>query len=104
MFGLSFGGGAMAEYVAVDAAAVHPVPHVVPPAEAAALQIQGINALLCVENYGRVERGETVVVHSAAGGAGGLAVQIAPALGARVIGTTSWDEKCEEIRDSGRRP
>lgn len=97
VFGLSFNGGAMSEYVVVDAVAVNRVPLGVTPAEAAALQIQGINALLCVEDYGHVQKGETVVVHSAAGGVGGLAVQIALARGARVIGTTSRDEKRTEI-------
>ncbi len=97
VFGLSFNGGAMSEYVVVDAATVNLVPPGVTPADAAALQIQGINALLCVEDYGRIQKGETVVVHSAAGGVGGLAVQIALARGARVIGTTSRDEKRTEI-------
>lgn len=101
VFGLSFNGGAMAEYVVVQAAGVNPVPPGVPPAEAAALQIQGINALLCVEDYGHVQEGETVVIHSAAGGVGGLAVQIALARRARVIGTTSRDEKQKEIRELG---
>jgi NADPH:quinone reductase len=101
VFGLSFNGGAMADYVVVDAASVNAVPPGVPPAEAAAMQIQGINALLCVEDYGHVQKGETVVVHSAAGGVGGLAVQIAIALGARVIGTTSKDEKRKEILELG---
>jgi NADPH2:quinone reductase len=91
----------MAQYVVVDAASVNPVPDGVPPAEAAALQIQGINALFCVEDYGRVQQGETVVVHSAAGGVGGLAVQIAFARNARVIGTASRDEKLREIKDLG---
>lgn len=76
VFGLSFNGGAMAEYVVVEAAAVSPVPLGVSP---------GINALLCVQDYSRVQEGETVVVHSATGGVGGLAVQIALARGAKVI-------------------
>lgn len=101
VFGLSFNGGAMAEYVVVDASSVNAVPPGVPPPEAAALQIQGINALFCVEDYGHVQKGETVVVHSAAGGVGGLAVQIALARGAKVIGTTSKDEKRKEILDLG---
>jgi NADPH2:quinone reductase len=101
VFGLSFYGGAMAQYVVVDAASVNPVPAGVLPAEAAALQIQGITALFCVEDYGRVQNGETVVVHSAAGGLGGLAVQIAIARGARVMGTASRDEKLRQIRDLG---
>lgn len=101
VFGLSFYGGAMAEYVVVDAASVNPVPPGVSPAEAAALQIQGINALFCVEDCGRVQQGESVVVHSAAGGVGGLAVQMAIARGARVIGTASRDEKLKEIGDLG---
>jgi len=101
VFGLSFYGGAMAQYVVVDVASVNPVPAGVPPVEAAALHIQGINALFCVEDYGRVQQGESVVVHSAAGGVGGLAVQIAIARGARVIGTASRDEKLGEIGDLG---
>lgn len=101
VFGLSFNGGAMAEYVVVDAGSVNAVPPGVPPAEAAALQIQGINALFCVEDYGHVQKGETVVVHSAAGGVGGLVVQIAVARGARVIGTTSKDEKLQAILELG---
>jgi NADPH:quinone reductase-like Zn-dependent oxidoreductase len=91
----------MAEYVVVDATSVSAVPLGLPPAEAAALQMQGINALFCVEDYGHVQKGETVVVHSAAGGVGGLAVQIAVARGARVIGTTSKDEKRKEILELG---
>lgn len=82
VFGLSFNGGAMAEYVVVEAAAVSPVPLGVSPAEAAALQIQGINALLCVQDYGRVQEGETVVVHSATGGVVGLPFRL-HLLGAR---------------------
>lgn len=86
VFGLSFYGGAMAQYVVIDSAAINPVPTGVPPDQAAALKIQGINTLFCVEDCGRVQPGESVVVHSAAGGVGGLAVQIAVAHGARVIG------------------
>ena len=89
VFALSFVGGAMAEYVVVGAASLNPVPVGIAPEEAAALQIQGVNALLCVEDCGRVQKNETVVVHSAASGVGGLAVQIAPARGAKVLGTAS---------------
>jgi NADPH2:quinone reductase len=104
VFGLSFFGGAMAEYVVVPASAVNHVPTGIAPEHAAALQIQGINALLCVEDCGRVQRGETVVVHSAAGGVGGLAVQIAVATGAKVIGTASSAGKLDEIRKLGAEP
>jgi NADPH2:quinone reductase len=104
VFGLSFFGGAMAEYVVVPASSLSPVPPGIAPEEAAALQIQGINALLCVEDCGRVQKDETVVVHSAAGGVGGLAVQIALTRGARVIGTASTAAKLDAIgRDSQAR-
>ena len=104
VFGLSFFGGAMAEYVVVAAASLSPVPPGIAPEEAAALQIQGINALLCVEDCGRVQKGETVVVQSAAGGVGGVAVQIALTRGARVIGTASTDAKLDAIRKLGAEP
>jgi NADPH:quinone reductase len=104
VFGLSFFGGAMAEYVVVPASSLNPVPEGIAPEQAAALQIQGVNALLCVEDCGRVQKGEMVVVHSAAGGVGGLVVQIALVHGARVIGTASSDRKLDAIRELGAEP
>lgn len=104
VFGLSFFGGAMAEYLVVAASSLNSVPAGIAPEEAAALQIQGMNALLCVEDCGKVQKGEAVVVHSAAGGVGGLAVQIALADGARVIGTASSDGKLDAIRKLGAEP
>lgn len=104
IYGLSFFGGAMSEYVVLGASSLNLVPAGIAPAEAAALQIQGVNALLCVEDYGRVQKDETVVVHSAAGGVGGLAVQIARARGAKVIGTVSRDEKFDEVCGLGAEP
>lgn len=50
---------------------------------------------------GRLAAGETVLVHAAAGGLGIMAVQIAAALGCRVIGTAGTDEKCAYVRQFG---
>ncbi|RKH70440.1 quinone oxidoreductase family protein [Corallococcus aberystwythensis] len=88
-------------------AALAPVEEllVLPPevsfAEAAALLVQGLTAYHVVHTVGRVEAGQTVLVHAAAGGVGLLAVQLAKAAGARVIGTVSGEAKAKLARDVG---
>ncbi|MGV9990919.1 quinone oxidoreductase family protein [Streptomyces sp. NPDC003374] len=79
--------GAYAEQVVVDAGTVVPVPEELDAAEAAVLPGTGLIALgVC--RSGRPAKGETVLVHAAAGGVGHIAVQLARAAGAgRVIGT-----------------
>ncbi|MBN8469345.1 quinone oxidoreductase [Corallococcus exiguus] len=69
--------------------------------EAAALLVQGLTAYHVVHTVGRVEAGQTVLVHAAAGGVGLLAVQLAKAAGARVIGTVSGEAKAKLARDVG---
>ncbi len=59
----------------------------------------GWTAFLGVTEYGGASAGETVMISAAAGATGLLAGQIAKAVGARVIGTTSTDEKCAWLRD-----
>ncbi len=97
----SIHGGAMAEYTLANAAALVPCPDELPPEQGAALLIQGITAVHCVDDVGRATQGQTVLIHAAAGGVGTLAVQIAKALGATVIGTASSDAKCRTITDLG---
>ncbi len=101
VFGLIVEGGTMAELPVVSAKALFPLPEGLSFVEAAAAPLQGLTAIQTIEEVGKVQAGETVLIHAAAGGVGGLAVQIAFARGARVIGTTSRDDKLDSIRELG---
>jgi NADPH2:quinone reductase len=88
------GHGGYAEYVAAPANRVFPIPDGVDDATALALLMQGLTAWHLYRTAGRVQPGETVVVHSAAGGVGSLATQLGHGLGAgRVIATATSPEK-----------
>jgi NADPH2:quinone reductase len=94
-------GGGLAEYIVAPAANLMLCPEGLNPPQGAALLVQGLTAVMMIDNAARVAAGETVVVHAAAGGVGTLAVQIARARGARVIGTSSSDLKCHMIEELG---
>ncbi|MFQ5457962.1 MAG: zinc-binding alcohol dehydrogenase family protein [Myxococcota bacterium] len=94
-------GGAMAEYIVVAAGSLLPCPEELTTAEGAAILIAGITAVHCLQDCARLKPGETVLIHAAAGGVGTLAVQIANAMGAKVIGTASRAEKCRFVSDLG---
>ncbi len=94
-------GGAMAEYVVASPFGLVPCPDDLAPEQGAALLIQGITAVHMIDDVARVQSGETVLIHAAAGGVGTLAVQIARARGATVLGTTSKPEKCKVVEDLG---
>jgi NADPH:quinone reductase len=88
------GDGGYAEYATAPAALTFPIPDGVDDATALALVIQGLTAWHLYRTCGRVAPGESVVVHSAAGGVGSLAVQLGHPLGAaRVIATASSEPK-----------
>ena len=70
-----------------------PIPDEVDDDQAAGLLLQGLTAMALVGRCARVEPGETVVVEAAAGGTGGLSVQLAKRAGAKVIGLASSGEK-----------
>jgi NADPH2:quinone reductase len=79
-----------------DARQAFDVPDAVDDVSALALVVQGATAWLLLHHTARVQPGETVVVHAAAGGVGSLAVQLAKSLGAgRVIATASTPQKRE---------
>ncbi|WEZ07017.1 quinone oxidoreductase family protein [Priestia flexa] len=82
-----------AEYTLADSRGLIPLPDGVDFKQAAALPLQGLTAYHILKTMGRIEKGETVVVHAAAGGVGTLAVQLAKKFGANVIATASSDEK-----------
>jgi NADPH:quinone reductase-like Zn-dependent oxidoreductase len=80
--------GSLAEYVAVEARDLAPLPADVDHTVAAALPISGLTAWQGLFDHARLTTGRTVLIHGAAGGVGSLAVQLARAAGARVIGTS----------------
>ena len=84
------GYGGYAEYATAPGALTFPIPDGVDDATALALLLQGLTAWHLYRTCGRVAAGESVVVHSAAGGVGSLAVQLGRPMGAgRVIATAS---------------
>jgi len=79
--------GSLAEYTAVEARNLAPLPADVGHTVAAALPISGLTAWQGLFDHGRLEAGQTVLVHGAAGAVGSIAVQLAREAGARVIAT-----------------
>lgn len=88
------GAGGYAELATAPKELVFPIPDAVDDGTALAILIQGLTAWHLHRTAGRVVRGESVVIHSAAGGVGSLAVQLAKSFGAgRVIGTASGESR-----------
>lgn len=88
------GTGGYAEVVAAPQAMTVPIPDGVGDGEALALLLQGLTAWHLYRTSAKLQAGETVVVHAAAGGVGSLAVQLAKPFGAgRVIATASSEDK-----------
>jgi NADPH2:quinone reductase len=93
--------GSYAEYAAVPADRLVPVPKGVNDREAAATMLQGMTAHYLLHDSFPLKRGQTALIHAAAGGVGLLLVQMAHNIGARVIGTVSTNEKAKLARDAG---
>jgi NADPH:quinone reductase len=88
------GTGGYAEYATAPGALTFPIPDGVDDGTALGLLLQGLTAWHLYRTCGRVQPGESVVVHAAAGGVGSLAVQLGRPMGAgRVIATASTEEK-----------
>jgi NADPH:quinone reductase-like Zn-dependent oxidoreductase len=81
--------GVASEFAAVPMASLAPKPASLSHAEAAALPLPGLSAWQGLFDHGRLQPGERVLIHGAAGGVGSLAVQIAHAKGAHVTATAS---------------
>ncbi|MER5438142.1 NADP-dependent oxidoreductase [Streptomyces sp. NPDC002790] len=95
-----YGAGSHAEYVAGPARAFVPKPEGLGHVEAGALPLVGLTAWQALVDVAQVEPGQRVLIHAAAGGVGHVAVQIAKAHGAYVIGTASA-AKHEFVRGLG---
>ena len=93
--------GSYAEYVAASADSLVPIPDAITDQQAAAAMVHGLTAHYLVNDAHKLKAGETALVHAAAGGVGLLLVQMARAVGARVIGTASSDEKAKLAREAG---
>jgi NADPH2:quinone reductase len=93
--------GSYAEYAALAADRLVHVPEGISLPQAAAAMLQGMTAhYLCHSTY-PLQKGQTALIHAAAGGVGLLLVQMAHQIGARVIGTVSTEEKARLAREAG---
>ncbi|MBO0588530.1 quinone oxidoreductase [Sporosarcina sp. E16_8] len=91
-----------AEYVNLHEMALAPIPDGVDFVDAVALPLQGQTAYHILKTMGRLEKGETVLVHAAAGGVGAITVQLAKIFGAgKIIATASSDEKLAHAKEMG---
>jgi len=93
--------GSYAEYAAVPADRLVKTPDGVGDREAAAAMLQGITAQYLTHDTYPLKKGETALIHAAAGGVGSLLVQMAHNIGARVIATVSTEEKAKLARAAG---
>jgi NADPH2:quinone reductase len=94
-------GGAYAELAAVDRASLVPLPEQASFAEGAAFLLTFLTAYIPLTRQVLLRDGATVLVHAAAGGVGTAAIQVARALGARVIAAVGSDEKHALCRELG---
>lgn len=95
------GMGAYAEYTRLRHNRVMPLPDYLGFEEAAAFPIAVLTAWHMIHTCHHTTPGQIVLIHSAAGGVGIAAVQLAKAAGARVIGTVSSDDKISLAREYG---
>src|SRR5436305_4637693 len=96
------GTGGYAQYATAREETTFPLPDEVDDGQALALLIQGLTAWHLYRTCARILPGESVVVHSAAGGVGSIAVQLGKPMGAgRVIATASTEEKRALARELG---
>ncbi|KAG2195255.1 hypothetical protein INT47_007984 [Mucor saturninus] len=95
------GASAYADYSSVSEAAVEKLSDDITYEQGASIGIQALTAWTMVRDGYKVQKGDTILVHAAAGGVGLLLCQMAHHLGATVIGTVSTDEKAELARENG---
>ncbi|MCV7408364.1 NADPH:quinone reductase [Mycobacterium florentinum] len=89
--------GSLAEYTAVDARNLAPLPVDIDHTVAAALPISGLTAWQALFDHGRLAAGQTVLIHGVVGGVGSIAAQLAREVGARVIGTGRAADRAQAL-------
>ena len=93
--------GSYAEYAIVPASKLAPLPANIDAKSAAALMLQGMTAHYLTHSTYHLKKGETALIHAAAGGVGLLLIQIAKLRGANVIGTVSTEAKAQLAKEAG---
>jgi NADPH2:quinone reductase len=94
-------GGFYAEYVAVPAKFVGHVPTGMSLRDAGAITVTALTALQGIDDALHIKRGETLIIHGAAGGVGSLAVQFAKLRGAKVLATATGDDGASFVKQLG---
>jgi len=93
--------GGYAELAVIPADRLVPIPASIDDRTAVAILLQGMTAHFLLRDCYRVTKDEWILIHAAAGGVGLLMDQIAHRIGARIIGTTSTEEKAALAREAG---
>jgi NADPH:quinone reductase len=93
--------GSYAEKSLVKAELLIPLPKEISFEQGAAFPLQGMTAHYLLHEFRKIKPSDTVLIHAAAGGMGLLLVQWAKHLGARVLGTTSTEEKAKIAQSAG---
>ena len=93
--------GSYAEYAAVPADRLVKIPAELDFEQAAAAMLQGMTAHYLLHSSYPLQKGQTALIHAAAGGVGLLLVQMAKTIGGRVIATAGTQEKAQLARDAG---
>lgn len=93
--------GSFAEYAAVDAHYCYPTPNEVSDEAAAASALVGITAHLGLFQRAQLKAGETIFINGGSGGVGSVVVQMAKAVGAKVIATAGCAEKIAAVQGLG---
>jgi NADPH2:quinone reductase len=94
-------GGAFAEFVVADAVSLIPIPEEATFDEGAAFSIAFFTAYHCLHTCGRLQAGEAVLIHAAAGGVGTAAVQLAKTMNVAIYATAGSAEKLRLVEQLG---
>src|SRR5947207_2906266 len=94
-------GGFYAEYVAVPAERVGPVPHGLALRQAGAIATTGLTAIQGIDDALHLKAGDTLIIHGASGGVGTLALQFAKLRGAKVLATASGEDGLAFVKGLG---
>lgn len=97
----TMGFGSHAEVISVPAGSVWAIPEGLSLEEASGVPIEFGTADDCLFEFGRLQKGETVLIQAGASGVGLAAIQLAKAAGATVLATASSDDRLERLRDYG---
>ncbi len=97
----AYGRGSYAQAINISTKSLIPLPADFSFEQGAAFPLQGMTAHYLLHEFHTIKPGETILIHAAAGGMGGLLVPWAKHLGARVIGTVSTEGKAKIAKASG---